>query len=517
MPHTGQQGFQVNICLIRPPVLVPKFNMALTLTPPLGLAYVAGALRHAGFAVNFIDGVGEGLEDVHPSENDCLIYGLSLASIVEKIPQDTDLIGVSAQYSFEWPLYQDLIKLVRSRFPKTLIAAGGEHITAMPSDCLASSELDCCVLGEGEATVVDMASALERRNRDLTAVPGLAFKTADGRIVLNERRPRIRDLDGIAWPAWDILPIEEYLDRNLSFGVDRGRSLPVLASRGCPYQCAFCSNKKMWGSLWRVRNHQKFLDELQFYQEKYKIRNFDFYDLTAVINKSWIMDFCEGKKRRGLEFTWQLPSGTRSEALDRDSVTAMYESGCRNLSFSPESGSGAVLKLIQKKISLENMLASMRECVRAGLNIKANIIFGFPGETQRHILESFVFIIRMAAAGVHDLSIWAFSPYPGSRLFDQLQAQGKITLDDDFFDRLRSYADASKTVSYNENLSNRDLKILRVIGTLLFYCVSYLVRPWRVAKLIANVVKGKQESRFEMAIVKTINRYQNRKKAKTGC
>ena len=112
--------------------------------------------------------------------------------------------------------------------------------------------------------------------------------------------------------------------------------------------------------------------------------NFDFYDLTAIVQKKWILEFCDKIKKRSMNFTWQLPSGSRSEAIDADVAEMIYNSGCRNLSFSPESGSVSVLKRIKKRIKTSKMLNAMSSSIDVGINVKANIIFGFPEEKRRH-------------------------------------------------------------------------------------------------------------------------------------
>ena len=126
-----------------------------------------------------------------------------------------------------------------------------------------------------------------------------------------------------------------------------------------------------------------------------------------------------------MTFTWQLPSGTHSEAIDSEVATLLYKSGCRNMSYSPESGSIGVLERIKKKISLDSVISSIDASFMNNMNIKTNIIFGFPEETLQEIFESYRSIIRMAIAGAYDISIWAFSPYPGSELFNHISATGK--------------------------------------------------------------------------------------------
>src|SRR6201999_3016153 len=149
----------------------------------------------------------------------------------------------------------------------------------------------------------------------------------------------IRALDTIPPPAWELVPLENYLSNGLTNGVNLGRSMPMLASRGCPYQCTFCSSPFMWTTRWVSRDVHLLVDEIIEYQERFGITNVDFYDLTAIVKRDWIIKFCEEPLRRGVKITWQLPSGTRSEAIDAEVVGWLERSGCRNLSYAPESGS----------------------------------------------------------------------------------------------------------------------------------------------------------------------------------
>ena len=130
----------------------------------------------------------------------------------------------------EWPVCRELLHAIRARFPKTLLVAGGEHVTAVPEFSLAQSPLDAIVLGEGEETMADLLRVYEQGGiGQLSTVPGLVYRDANGQIQHTAVRPRIQDLNAIPRPAWDLLPIEEYLSRGYGFGVNRGRSIPVLA------------------------------------------------------------------------------------------------------------------------------------------------------------------------------------------------------------------------------------------------------------------------------------------------
>src|SRR5918996_4089979 len=152
------------VTLIRPPLLVPTWSDSGPLTPPVGPAYLAASLRQAGHVARIVDGLGENPFQVTPLfDNKVMAIGLRSEEIVERIEGDTDLIGVSCMFSQDWPEIRRLIRMVRQRFPSIPIVAGGEHITATPTFTLDSTpEVDVCVIGEGEETIVDLANAVAR-------------------------------------------------------------------------------------------------------------------------------------------------------------------------------------------------------------------------------------------------------------------------------------------------------------------------------------------------------------------
>jgi len=197
----------------------------------------------------------------------------------------------------------------------------------------------------------------------------------------------------------------------------RGRSMPMLATRGCPYQCTFCSSPFMWTTAWRARETKAGVDEMILYRERYGVTDIHFEDLTAVGKRTWILQFCQELLSRGVEFTWQLPSGTRSEAIDEEVAELMVKAGCRNFSYSIESGSEDTLKIIKKRIHLDKVHTSAKAAVRAGIRLQVNFILGFPHETWRHVRDTYREIARCAALGFHEFNCCAFSPLPNTEAF----------------------------------------------------------------------------------------------------
>lgn len=491
------------LTLIRPPTVASRHSYSIPVTPPLGLAYVAAALREEGHRVQFIDALAEDLAQIRPAVHPELVYqGLSIGQVVERVDKSAAAIGLTSMFSLEWPHLRALVAALGKAFPGVPIILGGEHPTATYEYILDTCpEATYVALGEGEETIQDFAKFLDGK-LELSQVGSIAYREPDGRVARSPARPRVREADRLPAPAWDLVPLKAYLDGGFGYGVDLGRSMPVLATRGCPYQCTFCSSPQMWTTRYVMRSPERVLDEIERYLREYGAKNVDFYDLTAIVKRDWILEFCRGIDRRGLKFTWQLPSGTRSEALDREVLGALARTGCTNLTYAPESGSPETLKRIKKRVTLERIRDSMREAKRAGINVKCNLIIGFPDETRADVYRTILFMWRMALLGVDDSPLFLFSPYPGSELFALLKSRGRISeMSDDYFASLACYMDMGVVSRYCERIGPWELNLYRTIGMGVFYALTYLSRPARILRTIANLWSRRSETVFEQRLL----------------
>lgn len=495
-----------HVALVRPPAVATLHAYSVGVVPPLGLAYVAAALERAGHRVTVVDALGEAPTARHPAAHPQLAaFGLSIDEIVRRIPDGVAAIGLSVMFSQSWPHVAALCTALRARFPDVPIFLGGEHVTGTWEHVLSTCPaVTLCVLGEGEAGAVDVIAHAEGR-LPLERIPGIAYRR-DGRPVRSPARPRIRAVDTLPRPAWHLFPLENYLSAGYGHGVDRGRSIPMLATRGCPYQCTFCSSPAMWTTRYYKRSVREVVDELEDYVRLYRITNVDFEDLTAIIDRQWILDFCAELKARGLRVTFQLPSGTRSEALDEEVLRALAENGCRNITYAPESGSPRILKLIKKRVKLPRLFESMTAAKRVGINVKANLMIGFPDETRADLARTLWFGLRAAWAGVDDIPLFPFSPYPGTELYERLRAEGRVPPQSaDYFASL-GYMDLGAPVSYSAHLSALELQVVRLVGMSAFYATNFARRPWRIPALVRNVLTGRNETVLEQRLVEVWKR-----------
>lgn len=502
-PNSDQQTR--HITLIRPPVVSPIKSFYSPVALPLALAYLAASLRDQRFRVSVIDAVGEAVDQIQRHDAlGALVRGLTIEEIVARIMPGTHLIAVSCMFSQEWLFIQKLLERIKAAYPHVPIVLGGEHASAMSTEILQMCPaVDLCVKGEGEEAIVNIARYFPHEPNKIT---GAAFRDPDGKIRDTSSRPRIRTIENIPWPAWDLFPLEVYLGRGDAVGPHRGRSIPLLASRGCPYQCTFCSSPSMWTQLYEIRSPLDVINEIETYIQKYQITHVEFVDLTAIVKKDWIMQFGRLMEERKINVSWSLPSGTRSEALDEEVIELMARTRCYYLVYAAESGSERVLKLIKKQIHLDKMVASMKAAKKHGLSIRCNLMIGFPPETRRDVFKTIRFQLRLALLGVDDVPLYIFSPYPGSALFKEMRQKGKIkSIDENYFRGLLSQDTLTRDRRNCEHIGPAELKFYSCLGVSLFYIIGYLVYPRRIMRSLSNVFfKKDTRTIFEQRIVENL-------------
>lgn len=492
----------MHVTLIEPAKFVKATNhLSVVAMPPLGLAYIAGSLLARGHEVTVVDAVGAAIGQLTPFDRRRIyLRGLTDAEILERIPPATGLIGVSCMFSYQWITARRLVHAIKARFPRVPLAVGGEHPTGLPEEVLRTSRVDYAVVGEGEETVLALVESLEA-GPDPRALPGLAARAADGSVVVNPRRARIADIDAIPPPAWHLFDLEAYIAHNQPHGAAQGRFIPMLATRGCPFQCTFCTSPQMWTTRWTPRNPKLVVDEMEQYMREYGIVDFQFEDLTAIVRRDWILEFCAEIERRGLRLTFQLPSGTRSEAVDGEVARAMKRAGCHEFAFAPESGDEAVLRAIKKKVRLPRMFEAAKQTMAAGINVGCFFIIGFPEDTWRSVFNTYRAIARCAWMGFSSVNVNAYSPQPNTESFRALRDQGLIReFDEEYYSSLFTFQGLSAKTSYNPRFGRWTLTALVIGGFVLFYTIAFLRRPNRLLGVLADLFRSKSASKTGRAV-----------------
>ena len=513
------------ITLIRPPVLELRSNLSsYGAVLPIGLGYIAAVLRDAGHHLTVIDAPGEAIEQYVeiPSPIGALhSNGLTVDEIVDRIPWNTEIIGMTNMYLHEWPTLCEIAEKAAANVPEAVIVIGGENATAFRKRMFDESpHVDYCVLGEGEAAMLELVHCI-KKGLPADHIQGIASRTRK----IDESNPREylsrreTEIDSIPTPAWEFFKVEDYLGSADHHGVHRGRSIPMTATRGCPFRCTFCSSPAMWTTRYVTRDPQDVVDEMRLYVKKYGIDNVNFCDLAAIIKRDWILEFTAKLKKEKWNVNWQLPTGTRSETLDEEVLRGVYETGCRNITYAPESGSERMLDLIKKKINMPQMLDSLRAARRQGLVTRVNIIIGHPKEKRSDTWKSLRLLIRCAFAGCDDAAVMIFAPYPGSADTDELVQAGKVEIAGDYY-YLALARSGWSSRTYNPFMGTTELIIVQFFMLSVFYAFAYILHPSRIFDVFKSIFTGNEKTqldqliRTKMARKIGLEKYFSRKKKK---
>ena len=491
------------VTLIRTPPILPISSVtAQQGVPSLALAYLAAGLKQAGFQVNCIDALGENLGKFHQFGHEGLLAaGLTKEQIIGRISVDALLIGVSCQFSNDWIFAKQLLISLNQKFPRLPIICGGEHTTA---DYVTIFEecpfVRACILGEGEETLIELAHAIQSGSA-IDSILGIAYRLESGEVRATLPRKRKVKIDEITWPDWGELPLRKYLDAGLGMAAQGLRSMPVLASRGCTYQCTFCSAPDMWASKWYGRKVDDVLAEVRHYIERYKIEHVEFYDMSPSLNKKWLTELVENLQ--GLNVSWNFPSGMRIENLSEELLLKMGQSGCIKVTFALETSAPHLIKQLKKNVNPTKLMSMVRVASNSGLITKVNFIWGLPNQTHFDLLRDYWYLFKLSIAGLHDATCFAFVPYPGSKDFIKLKAEGKIPVDREEYEKFLAYNvynNPLKMRSWSIHIKDWELSFWTLGGMALFYGIQFLSRPWRAIILIERILNDRPLTMLELAL-----------------
>lgn len=492
----------MKIVLINPPQIFSKTQVAASVIPPLGLMYLSAFLKKHGHSPVLIDSIVEDAANIYRINDSILCRGLSFNNIISRIPADTGLIGITNLFSFAYPLVVELTGEIKKAYPEIPIVVGGAHPSATPVETVSCPTIDFVVISEGEETIIQLVNNLDNYEV-LKKIDGIAYKDHNGAPLFNPKTKFIEDLDNLPFPDRDIIPLERYFKINEAHGPNQNRWTPILSSRGCPYQCTFCT-PQLWNRRYRVRSSENVLTEVEDCVKKYNITEFHFEDENLTINKKRIIAICNGIKERKLNILWQTPNGIRASVTDEEMLKAMKESGCYHITVAPESGSERVLnEIIKKKQDLSRVQDVIQQAKQYGLYTAAYFVIGLPGETVDELKMTINYACKLAKVGLDEVAFSNFIPLPGSELYGKLMKEGKFIAN---WSNYVSIGDLSKSTSWSENISSKELKKLRMYAYLRFHMTKMLYHPIKVIKSFINVLRKKQELKTERTLLSFIKR-----------
>ncbi|MFC1692659.1 B12-binding domain-containing radical SAM protein [Candidatus Latescibacterota bacterium] len=382
----------IDFLLIYPPYSYPKKS------PPIGLAYIAAVLEKEGYSVEIAD---------------MSVLGMDYNDLQQKIMEiKPTIVGVS----FMTNQYDEAINisnLVKDIDSNIIVLVGGPHVSALPEEVVSLESIDIAVIGEGEITILEVASNLLDRNRDsdeIEAINGIAYKK-QGKIHINNPRQLIQDMDSIPFPAWPLLPINRY-SIPATGGEAAENVFAIISSRGCPNQCVFCDSHTIFGRKFRTRSAQNIFDELVYLNEHFGATQFDFVDDTMTVNKNRIYSLCNLIINNKPEFKWMCNS--RVNTVDLEMLKLMKKAGCVRVEFGVESGDPDVLKKCKKGIKIEQIKNAHAMAREAGLSIGSFVMVGNLGENFSAVKKTKNLLEQL---DTDDIFISITTPFPGTEIY----------------------------------------------------------------------------------------------------
>jgi magnesium-protoporphyrin IX monomethyl ester (oxidative) cyclase len=404
---------------------------------PIGIGYIAAVLEKEGYDVKVLDTIALGWQEYLTkwkgkkiNRDKTIHFGLSWGEIENRVKEaKPDVVGISSAYSCQSENMHKTAEAVKRADKNVKVIVGGAHPTAFPEHVLEDKNVDIVVIGEGELTAIELMRKLES-GADFSSVKGVACRK-DGKIIINERREFIDDLDSLPFPARHLLPMKEYFEAKSTHGGEAKWSpvTSMITSRGCPGICIFCSIHDIWGRKWRSRSAKNVVDEIEHMVKNYHIKELHFEDDNLTLNKQRMMEICDGIIERGLnkKIRWTTPNSVMVATLDEEVLTKMKQSGCYLLSFGIESGDEHILReVVRKNVPFGRLREIIKICRRLKIETAGSFIIGLPGET----LETFQKTIDFAKdIGLDRASFLAATPFPGTDLYKICTERGYIPRD----------------------------------------------------------------------------------------
>jgi anaerobic magnesium-protoporphyrin IX monomethyl ester cyclase len=405
----------VRIALINPPAAdVEWFGDKANFELPLGLAMLAAYVRQQGHEPTIIDAA---VERLTPAQ--------TLERVMELEPS---VVGITANTVMMPPAMQ-IATVLRARLPDTLIVLGGKHVSVIPEDIYEGTHdppFDLSVIGEGEETLLDIVQQLEVRGSRqalladaaaVDAIRGIAFQR-DGHVVKTAPRPLIRDLDTLPFPARDLLPVRRYKPVG-----NRYKRLPayaIVAIRGCPYPCTFCSEAR---TTVRFSSPSRVVAEIEHLVTEYGAREITFWDDTMTLNKKWMYELCDRIVEKKLDVVWSCFAAINT--ITPELLAKMKSAGCWNIFYGIETTDDKLKKQIriQKFASDDHIKRVIRQTQAAGIEVRAAFMVGLPGETPEVAMRT----LDVALDLEPDYAQWNYTvPYPGTELWTDMRKHGRL-------------------------------------------------------------------------------------------
>lgn len=462
----------MKILLVRP---VTSKEKALNVIPPIGLGYLATAARKAGFSDVLI--------------LDCVREKFDFKAFAREIRRvSPDVIGFQV-FSHDLYSLHESLKIVKIIKPDAVTIAGGPHPSGLPKEILKNFlNLDFAFKGEAEIGFPLLLEKLSKNKKFVSSpssslfkkIPGLIWRRGQTEVEVN---PQIfpNNLDELGLPAWDLLKPQEYPDAPHGIFFKNLPIAPIMATRGCPFECTYCAGKTVTGRKIRTRSVDNVISEIELLYRKYGIREIHILDDNFTINKDYTKEFCKKLLLKDFKISWCCTNGVRLDTLDLETLTLMKKSGCYYISAGIESGSDRILNLMKKGLSVKIIKKQIQLIKKSGLDINGFFILGYPGETEEDIEKTIYFAKTL---GLKRAAFPNFLPLPGTVIYKDLIGSGELKEEEVDWGKI-FHADVPYSPS---SISKKRLKYLQRRAYIEFYLrLGVLLDVFREIKTLEQV------------------------------
>ena len=462
----------------------------------LSLTYVAGALRRAGYEVEILDCTVGGKDDLlettffrnEPLPNGLLRVGMAPEAILAKAAQ-FDVIGISSIFTPQTSMVLEVIRLIKTHMPDKLVMAGGTNARSLRARFF-DSGADVIALSEADVTVLHIADAL-RGKIAMTAVPGIAFRDESGKEKANPVGKVVTNLDELAMPAWDLLPLNKYWDISRPHGGHfatgaRVQYASLQTSRGCPFRCEYCHISEERGSpltgdiaKLRFKSIDRVLAELQTLKDL-GVEYVYFEDDSLFAKKKRAYDMFNLVKEMGLQLLdvnginicHLYKNNGHNLEVDMEFLEMLRAAGFQFLTLPFESASQRILdKYATSKWNVDrtNTKQLIKAFTASGIAVSGNYMIGYPDETKNEIDETILLAKQHVQDGLDYALFFAVVPFPGTALFTTVIRNGQ--LDPNFnTDEMRW----TKSIMKNLAMDSESLEHVRQMAWLLVNRSEYV-------------------------------------------
>lgn len=419
----------MRICLINPPRIQPKAWGKPNVFPPIAMASVAAVLEKTQ-DVSIIDSPTEGWNNLLEMDETKYRVGLSNETIAQRLSDwNPNVVIIEIPFS-GWSITAfEVASIVKKVNIDITVILFGLHPSSRPEDCLKNRAVDFVVIGEPEVTISELIEALEKKKTDYEEINGLGFKK-DGKTVLTSKRSYIENLDALPRPARHLLPMKVYtqaVKQNPLRGEINKPYTIVITSRGCPYNCVFCTHSIVWGKKWRPRSPKNVVDEVEHVIKTYGIKQIDFADDNMTFDVQRMEQICDLIIEKGLRFEWFTPNGIRADTLNEVLLLKMKKSGCKKIRVAPESGVQRVVnKIANKNLDLKKVEEAIVTAKKVGIKVGVFFVMGLIGETKADIEETIRYAYKLRSLGAESFVFSIAMPLYGTKFFEQAKAGGYI-------------------------------------------------------------------------------------------